>query len=107
MLTLTLLRDPLPKLQKIAPCVPVVGASFLLHTFPSNPLLHVLNKLFGTSPAPLLVSRPVPISFAYNDVYNDLSFQWIPSKRIASVGAGENGWDVPLADEEGAGDEVL
>lgn len=49
----------------------------------------------------------MPISFAYNDVYNDLSFQWIPSKRVASAGVGENGWSVPLADEDGAGDEVL
>lgn len=49
----------------------------------------------------------MPTSFQYNDVYNDLAFQWVQPADVASVGEGDLGWKVPLAEVDGVGDEVL
>jgi hypothetical protein len=49
----------------------------------------------------------VPTLFHYNDVYNDLAIQWVRPADVASVGAGDAGWEVPVAEVDGIGDEVL
>lgn len=57
--------------------------------------------------APHLTCRLLPNSFHYNDVYNDLAIQWVRPADVALVGSSEKGWEEPVAEIDGIGDEVL
>ncbi|KAL7411803.1 hypothetical protein BDY24DRAFT_394937 [Mrakia frigida] len=69
-------REPLKKLQALAPCLPLIVPHLETHLLPPN--------------------------FPPNDVFNDLAFHWVPKGKLSKVGEGEGegSWERPEPTEE-------